>query len=330
VPDQYLKTGGVATVQHCTAFGMQGYCLDDCIGPVQDAIAQGLLSQQDCTDSHNVCVPPVNPLNNQSTGAAAFEQFAKCADGSGGGTCDNPTRIDASAFPTCAQDGHCVPAAQVMAANPQGAALLATCPNSTDLCVPDQFLSMPLKLTACLSLEVTAGHRVPGSCVSLTVPRVAAQKDSLPQDICAATERCTPLLDPTSGQPTGISSPCDTRTPNPADVFLACNQGGARCVPKSAVPAVQQKDLAQVDCKDQNSFCVPNEVLNGGPFEKCTGGLAGQLGTCINDALAPPGKFLMASCTRAGSAASAKGICVACKILGNPTNAPGCSQLYNL
>jgi hypothetical protein len=290
----------------------------------------GVLQQGACINADDVCVPCTDPRTGSPTGACLLNQATSCATSAG--TCAAPVKLidpstDPTTYPACASDAHCISTTLVQQASPMNVSRLAPCSDASKLCVPDAFLNQPVSLVQCVSLELVPGKNAPGSCVSLAVPEVNREKDFLPQANCAATERCTPLTNPTTGQPTGlVGPPCDTRTPNPADVFTACNKGGAHCVPASAVPASQQADLAQVDCKPKNYFCIPNEILNNGPFTACNGSvpLVGKYrGTCINDALSPPGKIVFDNCNDTT-------LCVPCfsPLDQSKTNAPGCPILY--
>src|SRR5258705_10105708 len=125
--------------------------------------------------------------------------MASCA-GAGPGGGDDTQPADCQPFgapmsaaaladrPTCCEDvggaGHCVEANQV-ADGVRGQ--LSAC-SSGGVCAPDHDLLTggAYTRTSCQSIVG------PGACVSVCLAQVAANADTLTQDVCATGERCAP------------------------------------------------------------------------------------------------------------------------------------------
>jgi hypothetical protein len=107
---------------------------------------------------------------------------------------------------------------------------------------------------------------------------VAANLTELPQDVCAADERCAPCYNPTAADPTAATGACSIACDKPTkppvvltcpwngppvvdpSVFPACSPacGGAHCVPAALVPPAQQSQLASCP----GGFCTPDPIAS--------------------------------------------------------------------
>lgn len=211
---------------------------------------------------------------------------------------------DLSGLPTCCEEaggaGHCVDSDHV-AAGVVGT--LSAC-SSGGVCAPDQDLMTGgvYTRTSCTSIVG------PGACVSVCLADVAANKDTLTQDVCADGERCAPCIDPRDNSPTGLCEPaaagCDD-DPNPTsgcddpstcaydvgcppvlDVssLTACAPD-AHCFDKSLIPTEEQGRFSA--CAGGTTLCIPDVFLTtGGKFELAScHSLYGGEGRCVSRAL---------------------------------------------
>ena len=86
-------------------------------------------------------------------------------------------------------------------------AQLAKCSDGTSYCVPDAFIkSGGAAPPTCKSL-----NGADGVCLSVCVPQVEQYESLLPQDTCAADERCAPCINPLNNMPSGA---CDIGKPD--------------------------------------------------------------------------------------------------------------------
>jgi hypothetical protein len=335
IPDSFLATGGAVPPATCTAFGGQGVCLSRCIPQVSENAA--LLRPDVCTGADELCVPCISPLDGMPTGACDLLTLAACEGedpGPGPTACDDPATceyeagcapfIDPATLTPCAADAHCVDASIIGAADPSVVDRLGPCENPAQLCVPDVFITTGGKFTPPTCTSVNGGE---GRCLSLALPEVAGQADLLPQATCAATERCTPCFNPVDSTSTGACGlACDTGPTQPAAPFAACCDGAARCVQQDLVPADQTDQLEQGDCEDLQEdayYCVPTELLLGGPFPTCTASsfiLGDYTGVCLSDCLS----FGIQGLALSGGSCANDYTCVPCEQGGEPTGAPGC------
>ncbi len=326
VPDPFIRAGGIAEPRHCLSLGgADGRCLSVCIPQV--AKYMDLLPQDTCGDGER-CAPCVSPLDGTTTGACSI---GVCGADGGGPAGDagpapaacphvGPPVIDPSTLPACgtAGDAHCVQTALVPAAlQPQ----LAACP--TGFCVPDTFIASGGTFipATCTSLDGAEGR-----CLSTSIPKVAAQASEMPEDTCAAAEKCMPCYSPLDGSDTGACRlSCDPGPTRPAVLFAACCSDRAKCVPASAIPQSLQKNLEQSSCA-QNDLCVPTENLQASftpPACSATGFLVGDYtGVCLSDCLS----FGIQGLALARGDCSDHHTCAPCKnpLTGQPTGAPGC------
>ena len=333
IPDTFLKTGGAQPPATCTAFGGDGVCLSRCIPQVSENA--GLLRKDTCTGVDELCVPCISPLDNMPTGACDLRQLARCEGDGGQGvnppsTCDDPSTcnyeancppvLDPAPLTACAPDAHCVDTALVPAAS---AAQLGKCADASKLCVPDIFIKTGGKFTppTCRSVNDAEGR-----CLSLALPAVKAQETLLPQSTCGASERCTPCFSPIDGMPTGAcNQACDTGPTEPAKSFTACCSGRGKCVAASSIPDDQEGNLDDSDdaCLPDVELCVPDQILNNGPFTTCTANsfiLGAYSGVCLSDCL----DFGIQGIALARGSCANHFKCAPCTQNGQPTGAPGC------
>lgn len=293
VPDPFIATGGVFSPASCSSLqSTDGVCLSGCIPEVQEV--WGILPQDTCDDDER-CVPCVNPIDGQDTGACALRYT--CEGGFGTGACPHtgPDLIDPQTLPSCAPDAHCLTA---MLVPDDLRDRLADCPGGAGKCVPDDFLR-------------TGGNYVPptcpsvagveGRCLSKALPEIGAQAALLQQGACDANELCAPCFNPLDQSDTGACHlSCD---PGPTEGPMglpACCDGRGTCVPTSAAGA-NADQLGQDTCTDATMVCAPNVFLEPGFVPAtCETGLIQTLfgaqyaeGRCLPDCLPAVDNFLV-------------------------------------
>jgi hypothetical protein len=220
------------------------------------------------------------------TGGTPSTGGASPDGGDGGPTCVQPSApvLDTSTLPACTgvagcNDGKCLPNSLV----PAGAAgLLATC-DASNTCVPDIFAKYANQYTPPTCKSVGGFE---GRCLSTCIPQVHDQETFLPQDICAATERCAPCYDPRTGADTkACSQGCDSGPKNPPATFAKCCGGAGYCVPKSAVPTADQAQLGAETCTGTDILCAPDKLTDSAYKPPACTSLAGLEGRCLPDCL---------------------------------------------
>jgi len=334
IPDSFLATGASEPPATCTAFGGPGVCLSKCIPQVAEN--QTALRPETCTGADELCVPCTNPIDGTDTHACDLLQLATCVGEEPpppSATCDDPATcnyeagcppvIDATALglAACGADAHCLDAALIT--DPAQASRLAKCDDATKLCVPDVFLATGGKFTPATCTSVNGAE---GRCLSTVLPDVAAQATLLPQDTCAASERCTPCFDPLDGASTGACNlSCDAGPTQPAKPFAQCCDARARCVPTTSIPDDQEGNLSEQECADAQpgSLCVPNEIITNGPFPTCNASafpIGNYTGVCLSDCL----DFGIQGLVIARGSCDSGFKCAPCETFGQPTGAPGC------
>jgi len=330
IPDSFLETGASQPPQQCTAFGGAGVCLSKCIPQV--AQNEGLLRPDVCQGADELCVPCISPLDNMPTHACDLLTLATCVGATPGGTqpatCDDPNTcnyeancppvIDPASLDSCGADAHCLDAALI--SDQAEAAKLGKCTNPAKLCVPDVFIRTGGKFTPATCTSVAGAE---GRCLSAVLPDVAKQAALLPQDICAATEKCTPCYNPIDGTSTGACSlSCDAGPTKPPVTFAACCSARAHCVPTDAVPQAEQSNLGNDSCANTD-LCVPDQLLLGQTIPTCTANsfiLGDYTGVCLSDCL----DFGIQGIALARGSCSNNFTCAPCTQNGQPTGAPGC------
>jgi hypothetical protein len=319
VPDPIISKGSEYVPTACNTkvvvWQLQGVCLSECITLVANNMQKNLLHQETCGQGE-LCVPCTDPTTNKPTGACSITSLV-CGDGGAidAGSTDagsimcpytGPPIIDPSMFPACSpacNGAHCVPAAIVPTADQSQ---LAACMSngSPGFCAPDSFIASAGNAVPKTCTSVAGSE---GRCLSTCLPAVQAEEQLLPQDICAADEKCVPCYNPTATdptQPTGACSlACDKPTKPPTlltcpysgppvidpSVFPDCAPacGGAHCVPSSLIPMADQSQLATCTINGGPGFCAPDSLTASGGEgvpKTCTS-VAGAEGRCLSTCL---------------------------------------------
>jgi hypothetical protein len=244
------------------------------------------------------------PLHNDPSGVGGG---GTGTTSTGGGSCVQLQPEDPSTLPACCQgvgDAHCVAADKIPS---NLASQLNTCP-SGGYCVPDtQIKSGGAAPPTCKSL-----NGADGVCLSLCVPQVSMYKDLLPQDVCAAAERCAPCINPLNNMPSGAcdigkSTGCDpgaggsggggtgpapamcpyTGPPliDPATLPSCSTAGGAHCLKASLVPSTMASQLAT--CQGSTDLCVPDVFIESASnyVPKTCSSLDNAEGRCLHVAI---------------------------------------------
>jgi hypothetical protein len=349
VPDVVIAAGDAFEPPPCTSTvvepGVEGVCLSACL--VEVGKNAELLKVDGCLPSER-CAPCVHPLTMQPTGSCALFE---CDGGPPPPPpCDDPETcvydcaepaVDPTTLPACPAQwcpgaAHCVQAALVSAEEKE---LLRGCDDAaTSYCVPDEAIETEGNFVAA-SCDSLSGFE--GRCLSLCLPDIAAQADSLPQGTCPETHRCAPCYDPFTGVDSGACAiSCDPGPAEPPATFPTCCMAGGtdigHCVPSAAVPPEDATNFGQEACAADN-LCVPDvfgigpfcpQAPTGSPFqtgELCTtsalaqllGGASAEgvcLPSCMPEVAAAPAVVGQEGC-------SADHKCVPCAQNGAPTGA---------
>ena len=230
---------------------------------------------------------------------------ASSSDSSGAGQdCEGPLGApqDPESLPACCAEvggAHCVDSV------PEDLQSFAAACDGGGYCVPDEFISTGGVYTppSCTSVQGSAGV-----CLSACIPKVAEVAAILPQDSCAAHEKCVPCVSPIDGTETGACklgfscdasgtgagpacddpSTCVYDCATPAidlDTLDPCPDGcGGHCLEEGLVPEEQKSQLGPCD---DGKLCVPDDLLEmGGKLipETCES-IAGFEGRCLSDCL---------------------------------------------
>lgn len=330
-PDTFIASGGNAVPKTCTSVaGAEGRCLSTCLPAIE---GQSQLLPEDVCASGEKCAPCFNPTADDPTLPTGACSLA----------CDKPAKpptilscpysgppiIDPSIFPACAPacaGAHCVPASLVSVAEQSQ---LAACPGG--FCAPDSITSSGGKGVpkTCTSIAGSEGR-----CLSTCLPAIAGQAALLPEDVCAAGEKCAPCFNPVAADPTLPSGACTLGCDKPAkpptiltcpwngpavldpSALPACDNGGcagAHCLPAAEVPPAVQSQLAP--CNNNTGFCAPDPIISTGnnfiptscdPFPG-----AGAQGRCLSGCL-PAVKAQAAAGTLVQSTCAAGEFCAPC------------------
>jgi hypothetical protein len=244
-------------------------------------------------DPATVCLTHDDTAAVEATVDAFVNDVVRVLDPTGGPQIDPQTFT--ACEPACA-GAHCVPKG-----------VLSTLPLSTESCIADGGSAgdcVPDPIIA------AAGQFVPATCTSIAgaegrclptcLPAVAAV---LPQDVCAADERCMPCFNPSASDPTAPTGACSFGgdMPSQPPVELTC--------PWSGPPVFDPTAFAGCSPTCGGSHCVPTGLLSSLPVspEACTatGGAAGE---CVPDAvITAGGQSVPGTCT---SIAGAEGRCL--------------------
>jgi hypothetical protein len=109
-----------------------------------------------------------------------------------------------------------------------------------------------------------AGTGVPGRCLSICIPLVAA-KPTLETSTCSAGQKCVPCNDPITGAATGACGTigCDEPAPAAPFKFPSCCGSAGTCVPRSQLGA-SASSLAARDCPNPSAYlCAPADRVVG-------------------------------------------------------------------
>jgi hypothetical protein len=314
VPDPIIQAGSEYVPALCTTkiltFDLQGVCLSQCISLVSGNSDVGLLKVETCGQGE-LCVPCIDPLTNQPTGACSLDSIIcgdggslSTGDGGGGPTCPytGPPLIDPTSFPACSpacSGAHCVPASLVPTAD-QSQLASCTSNGTPGFCAPDTFIQSDGQAVSPTCTSVAGAE---GRCLSTCLPEIAAEADVLPQSTCAAGQLCAPCYNPVAADPTAPTGACSLACDKPAkpptiltcpytgapiidpSVFPACSPAcaGAHCVPSSLVPMADQSQLAACP----GGFCAPDSITQTageGVPPTCTS-VAGAEGRCLSTCL---------------------------------------------
>ena len=345
IPEQLVKDGTNIKLKKCTAgVAGEGRCFSSLakeIGKNYEML-KGFTKDQ-CDGDLDVCAPCKNPLAGNAETGICFEapKAGECAGGTGAKTggggpaaplaCPytGPAIIDVKKMPAedCGEGMRCVDSA--LLPNKSVADMLKKC--AKGVCAPEKSIAAGGNYLpkSCRSLAGSEGR-----CTNVNIPQVASQKDSLPQDVCDPSERCTPCFNPIDGKETGACSTVSCDKPKEAAKgFAECCGGRAKCVPKTSVPDAQEANLEAQSCNKDTELCVPTELVKDANFkpQSCAGSikLLGFIsisnfndGVCMSDCLKLP---LEGAMQRSTCQSGEK--CAPCKnpLTGAPTGAPGCA-----
>lgn len=272
VPDLYVATSGEFLLATCRSVGdVEGRCVSICLPSV--AAQEGLLPTEGCADSE-LCVPCYDPTTGEETGA--------CGQGCDPGPTEPPRIFERC----CGGLGACVPG-DLVPADQRDQLGPDSCAEPGALCAPDE-LNDGSRPASCRSLADLEGR-----CLPLCLPEVAAQGDTLPQSTCAATHRCVPCFDPTTGDPTHSCTVADDMPVEPPVTFDTCCGGIGTCVPPSTVDPDQRDRLGNDTCSDPTYLCAPTEFSDPTFTPATCRSVAGAEGRCLPACL--PGVAAQAS-----------------------------------
>jgi hypothetical protein len=276
IPDKFIESGGALEVKVCDSINGSGRCMSICVPQVQEFIN---LLQADVCDPGELCVPCVNPLDGEATGAC--ELTDACGNPDSGPKdplpCpyEGPPLIDPLQYPPCPASmcttgkAHCLPNEMVPG---DMADQLGVC-DAESKCVPDEFIASlgNYQPAFCESLGNAEGR-----CMSPCLPEVALQADRLTQSTCPSTHICVPCTDPLSGEDTGAcTTPCDEPEEDPY-VFPPCCDNRGTCVPRQSILDMGEdpSQLGRDTCPENpDLLCSPNEMIDGDyKAQPCTTG----------------------------------------------------------
>jgi len=203
------------------------------------------------------------------------------AGGGGGQSCGQSINNPAD-YPACPCTGsRCVPKNLVTSGV---VGLLTSCDNNAGACVPDNIVAQGENLQLAKCTSIGGGE---GRCASTCIGAVAGLAAYLPQDTCAANERCAPCFNPANGQATGICGlGCDTQPTGTPVTFGKCCTNDGLCAPKAALPAALAGALGAETCANATTdVCVPAKPIAtpGAKFACCNGGPpSNYAGVCVS------------------------------------------------
>jgi hypothetical protein len=257
VPLSFLKANK-EPLKKCVSYGKaDGVCVSRVI-PTIDKLS--FLPQDACKPEER-CAPCANPIDGKVTGICDIgkppsKPPEQCKKEPVQLQCpyEGKPVLNVEKLKSCAPKGmHCLPKSVVPEAF---ASLLTECKDAPDaLCAPDKSIEANGQYIpkTCASIGGSEGR-----CLHQAIPQVAAQAKFLPSEGCDSYERCIPCFDPLSGAKLpSCSVSCDPGPTKPPYVFAKCAGDKGRCVPKTAVPPEQAKNLRDTDCKKGEEVCAP-------------------------------------------------------------------------
>ncbi|MFO0678866.1 MAG: hypothetical protein U0169_20225 [Polyangiaceae bacterium] len=329
VPMAFLKAN-TQPLKECVSYGKaKGVCVSRVVPTVEKLT---FLPQDTCAETER-CAPCENPTDGKSTGICDIGKPPKksadqCKSNEPAApiTCPHvgPPVLEISKLKACADEGmHCLPTGVVPAAF---APMLAKCEGQDALCAPDVSIAANGQF---IPKTCTSAGGAEGRCLHKDIPQVAPQAKLLPQDTCAAYERCAPCFDPLSGDqlPTCKVS-CDPGPQKPKVVFSKCAGDKGRCVSKANVPESMQSNLKEDTCKAGAELCAPVIAIDRNAKPKtCTLKILGFVQTgkpavCVEDVLTIGGTLDKSDCDEGFK-------CTPCQnpLKNNePTGLPGCPK----
>jgi hypothetical protein len=325
----------------CTSIGSAaGVCLSTCIPKVGQFAS---LLPQDTCEANERCTPCIDPFTGQDSGACGdgLDCFPD-ADGVPSAeeeappveealeppteaySCENPPTepvVDPESFPACGVEAHCVPSAAVEEVLQDN---LAECDGG--FCVPDPMIA---SAGFFVSELCTSLNGVEGRCMNTVLPEVGELADSLPIDVCAAHERCSPCCHPMTGLSSGTCDQgCDLGPEEGCtgeSEYVSCCGGTGHCIGAELIPDALEGSLAKCKGEAAGNLCVPDAMQSlDYEGESCQGNslILGQYeGVCLPQCLKI---FLKISFDKSPCAAGH--MCVPCAdpLTGGTTDAPGC------
>jgi hypothetical protein len=310
IPSPWLSEPGPAAMSCRTAGDREGRCLLGCLRSVAERTGQ--LEQSNCEEGW-WCVPCFDPIRGDETGACSLN---------GDSPRDPPDVFDSC----CADGGRCLER-ELIAQSVSMADLArlgrADCSASAELCVPADWIGeAPPVPSDCR----TVGDRE-GRCLLGCLPALEGRLEALRRESCQATELCVPCYDPLTGEDTLAcrvgGDPGPAEPPRPFEV--CCELGTTTygtCVPAELLPAESTAELETQSCQDDQTVCVPNELLESPPgATTCNaGGTFGASfpGVCLVECFIQSSLLFLTS--RSDCRSNER--CVPCSYL--PPSQPGC------
>jgi hypothetical protein len=321
----------VSSCDDCTFLGKAGVCYSREFEAARTALADpefgdGLKNARtQCVESE-VCLLCDDPQTGEPTGACNLKPLA-CPDKPGVtvSTCENPVGYSPlETMKACGEKAHCLPYAYID--DEELASRVNACENDpTYACVPDMVIQTAGRVTfrPCTTLGNAEGRCLPSS-----LPDIAEDLESLPQDVCAPDERCSPCYDPVTGEDLGACRMgCDTGPVLPVTTFASCAGGAGRCVEDASLDE-DAENFEQRDCPAEKR-CVPYRIITD-EYVNCVGTNPqddNYMGTCLNtDLLIIDQSDRLEDQNFCQNRLGPGHRCVPCWQGGNPTDAPGCPE----
>jgi len=208
--------------------------------------------------------------SNLSDGGGASDASSGSGTGSGGCALPLGAPIDPSSLPSCGPGAHCF-ASTWATLN----AFVAEC-DGGGLCIPDAILATggEYQPKACTAFGGA------GVCLPTIFPDLDKNKAFMPQDVCAADERCAPCVSPLDKSNTGA---CDLHfaCPNAPSNGSGSNSGSGSASSGGSTGSGGGDDPAT--CEYDGS-----PIVEPSKFPACPTSVCGSGGHCIPSAQVPP------------------------------------------